>query len=362
MSADQSRITFLVGAGLVHDAKLPLSVELVTKLKESLKKAAAAADVSKEERELADMQLAALHFINGGIRFQEGVLNRDPDNAVNIEQIAVAAIELQARLQNPLAAYTSGWHGRIVELEEQRSDVLAKFIDFIYGHLQTWLTFKELNDIAYLTRFCDFCIDGRGIDIFSLNYDLCIETALTDIADRPFVNGFTLDGWRPANFDDSQAVRLYKMHGSLDWVDDEESYGLCSLQYPRHKDAEDIEGLRPILIFGVSHKLSAREPFLTLAYQFSQCVLHTTVLIVIGYSFGDAYINEIVKQGLRYNPRLKIVVVSPSAENLVHKDDLLNKNPRIIPVPIGAKEALENGSLLRQVRGLVRESEQEEPF
>jgi len=39
-------------------------------------------------------------------------------------------------------------------------------------------------------------------------------------------------------------------------------YGLCSLQFPRHESAETIQGdeLRPLLIFGTLHKLSAREP------------------------------------------------------------------------------------------------------
>ena len=350
MSENQSRIAFLVGAGLVKDAKLPLSIELVARLKKDLVEAATNTETAEDERMLARLQLAALHFLNGAIRFQEGVLNRDPDNLVNIEQIAVASLELQARLQNPLAPYTSGWHGRIVELEQQRPDLLATFIEFIYARLKNWLTFENLNDIAYLTRFNDFCISGRGIDIFSLNYDLCIETALRDIADKPFGNGFTVDGWRPATFSQECPINLYKLHGSLDWVDDE-AYGVCAFEFPRHKDAEDIEGQhRPLLIFGVSHKLTAREPFLSLAYQFSQTILNTTVLVVMGYSFGDAYINEIIQQGLRTNTRLKIVAVSPSAEVDIRQCALLNKNPRVRPVLKGAKAALEDGSLLMQVR------------
>jgi hypothetical protein len=362
MSENPSRITFLVGAGLVKDAHLPLSAELVTKLKKSLADVIENPEASEEGRKLASSQLAALHFLNGAIRFQKGVLNDDPDDPINIEQIAVAAIELQARLKNPLAPYTSGWHGRIVELEEQCPDVLASFIDFIYARLKTWLTFEKLDEIAYLTRLNDFCINGRGIDIFSLNYDLCIETALRDIIDKPFENGFTPDGWRPSTFHQDCPIRLFKLHGSLDWIDDS-AYGVCSLEFPRHKDAEDIEGEgRPLLIFGTSHKLSPKEPFLSLAYQFSQGVLKTDVLIIIGYSFGDDYINEIIEQSLRTNTHLKIIVVSPSAEALVLEHELLNKNPRVTAIPKKSKEALEDGSLLIQVRLIVKESEDEEPF
>lgn len=361
MSEKQDRITFLVGAGLVKDAKLPMSVELVTKLKESLHEVSDNTESSSEEKALAGSLLAAMRFISGAIRFQRGVLNDDPDNPINIEQISVAAIELQSRMENPLAPYTSGWHERIIELEKQSPKVLATFIDFIYSRLKTWLTFERLEDIAYLTKFRDFCINNRGIDIFSLNYDLCIESALRIIADELFENGFTQDGWNPASFHKDASINLFKLHGSLDWVEDS-AYGVCSLEFPRHKDAEDIEEHRPLLIFGTSHKLSPREPFLSLTYQFLQSILKSPVLIIIGYSFGDDYINEIIKQGLWSNTRLKIVIVSPCAEEQVRNSELLHRNPRVHPIPKTAKDALEDGSLLMQVRGMVKELEHEEPF
>jgi len=50
MNATKDRITFLVGAGLLQDAGLPTSVELVTKLKEALVANAASPEASEEER------------------------------------------------------------------------------------------------------------------------------------------------------------------------------------------------------------------------------------------------------------------------------------------------------------------------
>jgi len=38
------------------------------------------------------------------------------------------------------------------------------------------------------------------------------------------------------------------------------------------------------------------------------------VLTIIGYSFGDEYVNQIIEQGMRKNPKLRVVVVSPEAE------------------------------------------------
>jgi hypothetical protein len=362
MTKSATRVTLLVGAGLVAEARLPMSVELASKLKESLVEASSKADFDEEQRALAELQLAAFRFLNGGIRFQEGILNRDPDSPVNIEQIAIAALEVRARLQNPLAPYTSGWHQRIVELEAQRRDLLETFVEFIYSQLKAWLQFENLERIYYLARLADFCGDGVGIDIFSLNYDLCIETALSHMAKKPFVNGFTEDGWRPTTLWEKDApIRVFKLHGSLDWAEDE-AYGVCSFQFPRHKDAEDIEGKnRPLLIFGTNHKLSPREPFLSLTYHFSQSVLNTSVLVIIGYSFGDTHVNEIIEQGIRTNSRLKIILVSPSPDKQIRKFPLLD-HPRVKQIVKGAEEALNKSLLLGSVRELLEEVQNEEPF
>jgi len=304
------------------------------------------------------------NFLNGGIRFQRGVLNQDPDGEINIEQVAVAALRLRDRMKNPLAPYASGWHQRIQELEELRLDLLPQLLDFIYDKLGFWLRHEKKSDIAYLERLVDFCSEGIGVDIFSLNYDLCLETAIADFANRKFVNGFTEDGWRPKTLvDDGTDVRLFKLHGSLDWIEDEKAYGLCSLQWPRHKDAEDIEGEhRPLLIFGTDQKLTAREPFLSLVYHFSQQLQRRSVLIVIGYSFGDEYVNEIIEQGLRVNPKLKIALVSPNADKRAQTIPILSRSPRVIPIPMNARGALDKGEVKTVVRKLLKEAKEEEPF
>lgn len=362
MNIVENRISFLVGAGLVYSAGLPLSVQLVTKLKELLITEAGNFANARDVQSKAKLFLSTLYFLNGAVRFQQGVCNRDPDADVNIEQIAVAAIELQARLENPLAPYASGWHGRVVELENKDPKVLTSFIEFIYSKLTKWLTFETLERISYLARLSDFAAIADGIDIFSLNYDLCIESALSDL-NKSFENGFTEEGWEPNRLANSdEKIRLYKVHGSLDWVDDE-LYGLCSMQFPRHQSAEDIEGEhQPLLIFGVAHKLTAREPFLTLAYQFSQSVSQTPVLVVIGYSFGDDYVNDIIYQGLRRNPRLRIVIVAPDAEQIVQRNPQLREFPRVVPIDGDAKVILEDSSLFRRVRELLEETTSEEPF
>src|SRR6266699_3754527 len=80
-------ITFLVGAGLVKDAGLPLSVDLARKFNAYLEEGATSDTGAKA-------LLALNRFLNGGIRFQMGVLDRDPEQTINIEHLATAALRL----------------------------------------------------------------------------------------------------------------------------------------------------------------------------------------------------------------------------------------------------------------------------
>lgn len=363
---EENRLALLVGAGLSADANLPMSVELAHRLRERLLELSVSTEGTPQAidaRRQATNHLALYNFLNGGVRFQEGVLNRDPDAPVNVEQIAIAAEELQTRMTNPLAPYAAGWHRRIEEMEQESPGLLRTFVDFIYSGLEEWLELSDPTKVTYLRGLNELCIHDLGLDIFSLNYDLSIEIAF-NAAGMEFSNGFGPNAvWSPTLFKEATKIRLHKLHGSLDWVDDE-IYGLCSLQFPRHENAESIEGdsTRPLLIFGTAHKLSAREPFLTLAYHFSQRILRTKVLPIVGYSFGDGHVNQIIEQGLRRNQDLRIIVVSPMAEELVHRHRFLDKNPRVSTISKGAKIALNERLLSDRVRGILKDISTDPPF
>jgi len=361
-----TRVTILTGAGLCKDAGLPTSTELANNLQETLVAAMNSDGSTQEDRERARLHLATYRFLNGGIRFQLGILDRDPNQEVNIEQIAIAAEELQNRALNPLSPYASGWHGRLVEIERQAPDILSTFTNFIYSQLEHWLSLNEerIQRLHYLRNLVEICNDRCGVDIFSLNYDLCIETALQRYTKREFVNGFTEKGWEPENFCGECPIRLFKLHGSLDWVEDQ-AYGLCSLQHPRNKWAENIEGesTKPLLIFGTAHKLAPREPFLSLAYSFSQAVLRTTVLAIIGYSFGDEYVNQIIRQGIEKNSKLRVLVVGPRADSYVEQISFLQgRKPRVGDLKATADRALSEGRFLNRIRDLLDRASNEEPF
>ncbi len=355
MNGQKPKITFLVGAGLVFDAGLPLSNDLTKKFREHLSE-----QVESNAKGNHALLLQVYRFLVGGIRYQQGVLNRDPDGPVNIEQLATAALRLKGRLDSPLAPYVSGWNQKLVDLEAKQEGLLSEFLEAIYSRLNSWLTVDDPAKIAYLARLNDFTATAESVDVFSLNYDLCIERAFMEHS-LTFVNGFTENGWTPSAFQSAE-MRLFKMHGSLDWVEDE-VHGICSVSIPRHQFADDFEGQKPpLLIFGTDAKLTGKEPFLTLLHSFSARLHDSDVLIVIGYSFQDDYLNEIIEQRMNRNTRLKIIVASPSATEGVRRVKFLSGSPRVKTIDYGAKVALNDGHLLKCCREVTTKLMDDSPF
>lgn len=357
----QAKVSFLLGAGASCDAGLPHASQLTEKLRNALLERVY--DDSPLGSELAYADLLAIYrFIVGGIRFNEGVHDRSPDESINIEQIAITALELADRSKSPLASYIAGWHERIRDFEQKSQNWAEEFLRFMYHGLSEWLAVESDETVSYLARTADFSREWGYIDIFSLNYDLCVERALTNVANLKFNNGFTEFGWDGEEINREVKIRLIKLHGSLDWIDDP-NYGICALEYPRHRDAEDIESDKePLLVFGTANKLSGRQPFLDFAYQFSRSVSGATILIIIGYSFGDSYVNMILEQGMLRNDRLRVIVVSPSAAEDVSKLVVFREHPRVKTIGEGAADSLNRGTLLKVARELVEDSAADAPF
>jgi SIR2-like domain len=349
-------IAYLVGAGLSVDANLPHSVELAAKLKVYLQNQA------RDNRNAdAKIQLALLYFLLGGIRFQWARLGGDPDQHINIEQIATAALRLRLRGKDPLAPYVASWNEKIIEFERAQEGAFERFSEMIYARLKEWLATPSCDQIEYINRMADLHSGETSVAIFSLNYDLLVETAFSN-AGRCIINGFNDGHWSPELFADGNAIRVYKLHGSLDWVDDE-MHGICSLTFDRHPRAEDFEVSKPpLLIFGTDSKLTGKDPFLTLVHAFSEQLRTANVLVVVGYSFSDQYINEIVEQRMRDNVPMRMVLVSPNADWLKQSLPFLENSPRVSTISKGALEAFNTGLVRSEVVKLLKETKQEAPF
>jgi hypothetical protein len=143
----------------------------------------------------------------------------------------------------------------------------------------------------------------KPVHIFTTNYDLLTEQALEEEGCLYF-DGFI--GARKAFFDlgaveDEKILhprwaRLWKIHGSINWrldgnkniirtyeKDDKQSY----LIYPSH----------------LKYDQSRKMPYLAMLDRLKDFIMSpSSALFIVGYSFSDDHINDIILQSLRSNP------------------------------------------------------------
>jgi hypothetical protein len=123
-------------------------------------------------------------------------------------------------------------------------------------------------------------------------------------------------------------IRLYKLHGSLSWFED-------NSEFCEQKPAS--EPMRaPLIIYPSRLKYadSIRPPFDFLFREFADAVSKAGLLICIGYSFGDQHLNQLIFNGL--NSGLSLLALSrepiaPLTEKRTHpRVTLLSKESTII--------------------------------
>ena len=185
------------------------------------------------------------------------------------------------------------------------------------------------------------------VEVFTVNYDLLIETALEEMQ-VPYFDGFI--GNLRARFQtelveaqagaDSDAVpaffaRLWKLHGSVNWAW-ENSRQIVRLGVPVS------EGMAAAIYpSDTKYEESRRVPFLVLQDRMRRALHHPeTLVIVAGYSFSDDHLNELLFDAAMRRERTEIIVFCYSTipDVLVEKA-LLTPNIQVL----GDREAIIGG-------------------
>ena len=342
------KVALFLGAGASRAFDYPTTLEFVTELKNVL---------TKEERRILDSILRSPEFSdiehvlqtldsiiefssNPYIRtlFKESHATVNPNNG-RVVRSSISwneFISLCQKLKETI----------IDELHSQYEFDMNKFdkIQGCYNSID--LTLTSVNKIPELHVFTTnydsvferFCIDsGREIE-FSCGF-------ITDFrSGRQFWDPDELKNWKWDKVR-SQGIRLYKLHGSLDWretvdnrierVPTEEKVSRRTRRYKRN-----------ILIYPAQKNYAAGEPFRSLMKYFENVLNQHVLCLVIGFSFRDPLINNSFLDFLRDNRKRRLVVVSPSAtknveENLIGGEKRLTKQIKCLNKPFGEDETFE---------------------
>lgn len=211
---------------------------------------------------------------------------------------------------------------------------------------------------SLLTSLLQRPLNLRRVNIFTLNYDLAFEYACDELGIE-YINGFV--GFNERNFRPEvynydfffpgdttegkvrrieRVIKYYKLHGSLNWVYKNQNknnpYGLYEIpiELVRMKLTNETNNLGDIMIYPTSSKkeYTLNFPYSELFRKFADRLQQPeAVLFVVGYSFYDEHINDIIYQALA-NPSFTLIIVDfKGTENggeIKRLNDL--KDPRII--------------------------------
>lgn len=182
--------------------------------------------------------------------------------------------------------------------------------------------------------------------VFTTNYDLFNERAM-DRSGVPYSNGFsgTVERrFNPSTYRRALAeqldisskrwaavdgyVHFCKLHGSVNWT--EEQAGL----FPIRESGDKLDPAQDrVMIYPTPSKQTASfgSPYSDMFREFQrQIVQDQSVLIVMGFSFGDEHINNIIFQGLTLPGFRLIAFLNPDdANNPVTKELAALGDPRI---------------------------------
>lgn len=295
-----SEQSWLLGAGISFDAKLPLMYPLTNKVKK---------DVEASHKELYDDIITPLfqelpeqchieHVLSHlGDYAALAERNKEKKTIISGGEVELATLEevhniILESISNVIrCGYVEDKHGNTVEegsLYEPIVDIKAhlEFIDTLFNHASAGVHERR-----------------KTVNIFTTNYDTLLEDALA-LSKVSYWDGF--DGGAVAHRtqkygepspSNGQRANLIKMHGSIDWF-------LCDKGYVWRVRDNDLypQAERRVLIYPQATKYVAtqQDPFSTQFDLFRKSLnsSNSNILAVCGYSFGDDHINNEIEFAL----------------------------------------------------------------
>jgi len=295
---------------------------------------------------------AALHFVCGALLAHDAADGANPFTGLDVERVFAAVELLAERGKLEVTPFVASWHRSVDALDTRPAAATGAFnrhfrqalaqpdsmhgvesaivdlIDARTGSGATGETYRELAAVMlrelralvatvpeashYLEPLVRRGGVTGGLTIATLNYDLTIEQA----ASRLGVDCATgIENWlRVGRWDwPKDGIRLLKLHGSINWVWDRpiNEDGHLPRRLMRVVADPQAEREAPAIVFGQRGKLRTEGPFLSLLAELDSLMAKAGRLVIVGYSFRDEHINELIQRWTLEDLERKIVVIDP---------------------------------------------------
>lgn len=299
MGIREDSILFLLGAGASVDAGIKHAKQMTDDIEHKV----------QQDSEFIVFK-DTYNYLKSSIIYQRGLTGNFNDQGATIEDLLNVLSEINQKHNNKLYPFIGSWNVHLLKVAGDEFDNVSKLDKKIREQLFDWINIENYDNSDYFKTFGDLANEvGSTLRVFTLNYDLCVENALKNhsIAIELGFNGNRQ--WEASRFDSNPntdtLIYLYKLHGSIDWTKDGNNGRLKKCDAAQ-KNSE--------LIFGTTAKLSSIDPYLFYVHEFRKYSLQEPLRLIvsIGYSFSDDYINQLINQSMVRNNFAKILTVSPN--------------------------------------------------
>lgn len=307
---------------------------------------------------------------------------------VNFEYILGLLTELSKRKENPIVPFLGEADTLVRKLEKVVS--LQKVINKLYALLRELLFIR--NPVDYLNPLKNFLTFSKPLDLFTLNYDISLETAFANNG-ITYTTGYSvrskgLPTWDPSQFSKkSFDARIFKLHGSINWgqffsfqpppmkseptANASQATDYYLAYYPERvqfnpfpiglvEPPDRKRGMVSIMNFGTRKELLYAENTFTILFNhFLNALNSARICIICGYSFRDERITKILEEAVvSKKGNLRLIVVDPAAFWIQDENSILRKFMELewstrLEMKFG--DALKDGSLLKTVRRILEE-------
>jgi hypothetical protein len=349
----QARVAVLLGAGASADAGIPTTVAMTDAIIERM-----------GQRD----HVRLLDFVRYTLQADSAA--RSPSNPVDVERLFASVELLIDRFKQPWSPFVSSWspglesfstgprvrgfdlRSDLRAFQEQMSDLirmaagqnrwrtpsgqdiadaLAKGLEAalrrarsgdvgglldvvrreMLGSLFAVLHIDDPSRVDYLSPLMQLARDQRDLSIATLNYDRSIE----EIAQQ---NGMVcdtgIDTWlKSGSLGWGAGLKLLKLHGSIDWIVEETREGgrlpLRTIKKVNPTEAGSWD--EPAVVFGEAGKIRAEGPYLELLLAWSVQLREADRLLIVGYSFRDEHVNEVIARWFNAKEDRKVILVDP---------------------------------------------------
>lgn len=183
------------------------------------------------------------------------------------------------------------------------------------------------------------------LNIFTTNYDLYSERAMDSLGIH-YANGFTggiSKYFNPTIFNYALAEKmdlsqskwnvidnffyLYKIHGSVNWVENDDEGKLFKIQEIQDPTFNTLKDKETVMIHPTPLKYNASlgSPYSDLFREFQKKLMqNNNILVAIGYSFSDEHINNLIFQAFTI-PSFRLIIIGNPSPDRDNKDTNITK-------------------------------------